>query len=110
MEGMTPLVVGTLLAIAALLLVLAPLVSDGGATSISEQDKRSNDTRIADEEEQALVKPVARALLARDALRADEYVVGHVMADGRSGGPARVSGALPGKSPAPSCSCSGAQL
>ena len=28
---------------------------------------------IADEEEQALIKPVARALLARDALRADEY-------------------------------------
>ncbi|HEX8571925.1 MAG TPA: DNA helicase RecQ [Allosphingosinicella sp.] len=28
---------------------------------------------IADEEELALVKPVARALLARDALRADEY-------------------------------------
>jgi ATP-dependent DNA helicase RecQ len=28
---------------------------------------------IADEEEQALVKPVARALLARDALRADDY-------------------------------------
>jgi len=28
---------------------------------------------IADEEELALVKPVARALLARDALRADDY-------------------------------------
>ncbi|HEX9953725.1 MAG TPA: DNA helicase RecQ [Allosphingosinicella sp.] len=28
---------------------------------------------IANEEEQALIKPVARALLARDALRADEY-------------------------------------
>ena len=28
---------------------------------------------IADEEEQVLVKPVARALLARDALRADDY-------------------------------------
>jgi ATP-dependent DNA helicase RecQ len=28
---------------------------------------------IADEEEQALVKPVARALLARDALRADDF-------------------------------------
>lgn len=28
---------------------------------------------IADEEEQKLIKPVARALLARDALRADEY-------------------------------------
>jgi ATP-dependent DNA helicase RecQ len=28
---------------------------------------------IAKEEEQALIKPVARALLARDALRADEY-------------------------------------
>jgi ATP-dependent DNA helicase RecQ len=28
---------------------------------------------IATEEEQALIKPVARALLARDALRADEY-------------------------------------
>ncbi|PTQ07809.1 DNA helicase RecQ [Sphingomonas oleivorans] len=28
---------------------------------------------IADEEEQRLIKPVARALLARDALRADEY-------------------------------------
>ena len=28
---------------------------------------------IADEEEMALIKPVARALLARDALRADDY-------------------------------------
>ncbi len=28
---------------------------------------------IADEEEQKLIRPVARALLARDALRADDY-------------------------------------
>jgi hypothetical protein len=53
MDGMLPLVTGTLLAIAALMLVLSPLVSGSSASpTMSEQDRRSNDARIADEEEQ----------------------------------------------------------
>jgi hypothetical protein len=52
MDGMLPLVTGTLLAIVALMLVLAPLVSGSATSPVSEQDKRSNDARIADEEEQ----------------------------------------------------------
>jgi hypothetical protein len=47
---------------------------------------------IADEEELALMKPVARALLARDALRADEY-------GGLSFGPGQVIYGLPSTVP-----------
>ena len=52
MDGMMPLIIGTLLAIAALMLVLAPLVSGTTTRRVSESDRRSNDARIADEEEQ----------------------------------------------------------
>jgi hypothetical protein len=52
MDGMLPLVTGTVLAIAALMLVLAPLVSGRTTSDVSDADRRTNDARIADEEEQ----------------------------------------------------------
>lgn len=50
-EGVLSLATGTLLAILALIVVLAPLVSGATSTGVSAQAKRSNDARIADEEE-----------------------------------------------------------
>lgn len=51
-DGLLPLVTGTLLAIIALVLVLAPLLSVTAPAEDTEQQRRSRNARIADEEEQ----------------------------------------------------------